>query len=462
MLNQKLANKVNESSPPLSREFQLIQSLQQKGQLKAASEISNLLEQIQENYQKIHGYKNWINKYRQMHESRLSKLLLRMHKKVKGGVSLIGGLLYKSVVVSLSAIVRFHSKGDIWLIGERVDQAEDNGFEFFKYCREHYPHRRIFYVIDPNSNDILKINHYGNIIYHSTFKHHVYVLAAEKYISAWTFKESLLPRNFNKLFGSSDRLRKKKNICLQHGVIIHNISPYMHKDIYNIDYLLCSSEKEKEIIKSTLGYSDEEILVTGLARFDNLVNANPKRQILVMPTWRRYLANKSRELFESSTFFETYRQLLTNQRLIKLLDQFSYELVFYLHHNFQKYSSSFKLDSERITVVDSRLTSAASLIQSSAILITDYSSVASDFVYMNRPVLFYQFDSYHNHHSPIEEIEYSDLGNVAETEEDLFRQLEQWFTTRVEDDQLEERRALLFNNVDANNCSRIFASVDKI
>ena len=46
---------------------------------------------------------------------------------------------------------------------------------------------------------------------------------------------------------------------------------------------------------------------------------------------------------------------------------------------------------ERIVFLDKGVT-LADEIRSSAANITDYSSVAIDFLYMNRPILFYQFD----------------------------------------------------------------------
>ena len=53
---------------------------------------------------------------------------------------------------------------DIWLIGERKDEAKDNGYHLFKYIRENHPETEIYYAIDRNSQDINKLKKYKNII----------------------------------------------------------------------------------------------------------------------------------------------------------------------------------------------------------------------------------------------------------------------------------------------------------
>ena len=48
----------------------------------------------------------------------------------------------------------------IYLIGERENEAKDNGYHLFKYVREKYPKERFYYVISKNSNDLNKIKKY--------------------------------------------------------------------------------------------------------------------------------------------------------------------------------------------------------------------------------------------------------------------------------------------------------------
>ncbi|MEH6958022.1 CDP-glycerol glycerophosphotransferase family protein, partial [Neobacillus drentensis] len=138
-------------------------------------------------------------------------------------------LFYKYLIILLAVIVRIsYPNKQIWLVGEREDQAEDNGYYFFKYCREKYPNEKIYYIINKSSPQLDKVNILGNVIYHSSYKHRIFMLAAHVYINAWVFEECSYPKPkkaFIDLF--KGEISKKVNISIQHGVIIQNISPYL-------------------------------------------------------------------------------------------------------------------------------------------------------------------------------------------------------------------------------------------
>ena len=57
-----------------------------------------------------------------------------------------------------------------------------------------------------------------------------------------------------------------------------------------------------------------------------------------------------------------------------------------------KYLKDFNMKSKNIKVVDNSDIDIQKLLKESAIMITDYSSVYMDFAYMNKPVIYYQFD----------------------------------------------------------------------
>lgn len=71
-------------------------------------------------------------------------------------------------------------------------------------------------------------------------------------------------------------------------MIIHNISPYLSKSQYSIDYITANSQYEKDIIVETLGYNNDDVLITGMSRHDNLLDKSVATQytkeVLFMPT----------------------------------------------------------------------------------------------------------------------------------------------------------------------------------
>ncbi|MCM3035928.1 CDP-glycerol glycerophosphotransferase family protein [Bacillus pumilus] len=337
---------------------------------------------------------------------------LRLSKKY---LSHVGQVMKKYSLITFAALNKILIRKNIWLVGERFDQAEDNGFAFFEYCRLHHPEEKIYYIIDKNSPHATKVEKLGNIIYHGTFKHKLFAILADIYISAWTFQEGLHPwtkKIYNKYY--KKLLSSKFNVCLQHGVIMHNISPYLHKKNYNQDLIICSAESEKEIILSTLGYSREQVVVTGISRFDKLLERKPvKKQILIMPTWRRSLVKMNKHNFMKSTYFLTYQNLIQNDLFQKTIEENEIEVKVYVHYQMQKYIDSFNVDHPQIEILTKENAVVSDLIKESSMLITDYSSVSADFFFMNKPVIFYQFDSYDNHSVRVNEINAEDIGIVA-------------------------------------------------
>ncbi|MGN1401800.1 MAG: CDP-glycerol glycerophosphotransferase family protein [Bacillus sp. (in: firmicutes)] len=368
----------------------------------------------------------------------------------------------QSIMMRASFVKLAHFRKPIWLVSEREDQAEDNGYVFFKYCRETYPDRAVYYIINRNSPHLEKVTELGNVIYHSSLKHTLYTLAADVFISAWVFEDTSYPKlkaSFVKMFG--EKLKKTPTITLQHGVIIHNIAPYLHKDRNGVDLFIASSSKEKEIIKETLGYNDEDIAVTGLARFDNLHDLpHPKKQVLIMPTWRRRFFNLPANAFVKTGYYQAYRGLLQSPRLQRLVEEQGYQICFYVHSQMQKYMATFVFDHPNITFLTKKDAVVSELLQESAVLITDYSSVSTDFLYMNKPVLLYQFDPENNHHFPSKQIKYSDIGIVVKDEEQLIDQLEQVIRNNCQlSPEYKRKSEEIFDHKDQKNCERIYEAI---
>ncbi|MED0946755.1 CDP-glycerol glycerophosphotransferase family protein [Bacillus mobilis] len=410
-------------------------------------------------YNQSQKYETYFEKNPYLLEESLSWKIAKPIRGIQRIFGYIKNSLYKVLILLLSLFIKMRFAGkEIWLVGEREDQAEDNGFFFFKYCREKYPSERIYYVINEDSPHLDKVEQYGNVIYHSSFKHKVYMLAASTYISAWVFEECSYPRpkqQFIKWFGNI--VSKKNHICLQHGVIIHNIAPYLSKERYKQDLIISSSEYEKRIIMKTLGYPDKDVAVTGLARFDNLHERKTKKQILIMPTWRRHLLNVNKAQFLQSDYYKVYKSLIDNKDFLNLIEKKNIEVKFYIHSQMQKFMDEFVVNHPKIEFLVKNNATVSELLKESALLITDYSSVSSDFLYMEKPVIMYQFDPHNNHHAPCEEIRYSDLGYIVSKEQALIKQI-----NKVMEDNLKISKRYLANSKrifkykDTKNAERIY------
>lgn len=285
--------------------------------------------------------------------------------------------------------VRKQAKGkEIWIIGERSYKAQDNGYHFFKYLREQHPEIEAFYVIKKTSSERKNIEHLGNIIDFNSKEHFEKIIQA-KYICGTHHPDSLYPIRSKEYIKNI----KGKKIFLQHGVFgTKNIAPIYAKWVneFYTDLFITSSEKEKQIAINDLGYDEKEVVVTGLSRFDELFNQNTllKRQILIIPTWRDWITNRAQ--FEESEYLERYISLLNNSRLWEISKEYNIELLFCLHPNMQDYVSYF--EDLPLKIIHQGEIDVQRLIKESMMMITDYSSVAFDFSFLEKPVLYYQFD----------------------------------------------------------------------
>ena len=80
---------------------------------------------------------------------------------------------------------------DIWIITEYPENARDNGYWLFKYVRENYPEKRVFYPIKRTASDYEKVAQLGNVIAGNTisFIGRRINLSARRSITVFRMKE---------------------------------------------------------------------------------------------------------------------------------------------------------------------------------------------------------------------------------------------------------------------------------
>jgi hypothetical protein len=106
-------------------------------------------------------------------------------------------------------------------------------------------------------------------------------------------------------------MRKKNRYFLQHGVIKDILDFLLYNNTYMYRFSV-STKAEYDFVCEKFGYPDGHICLTGLCRFDGLIDAKTnKDQILVMPTWRQWISKgvECKEI-EGSDVFETHFTLL--------------------------------------------------------------------------------------------------------------------------------------------------------
>lgn len=357
-----------------------------------------------------------------------------------------------------------HSKrfGNLMLVSERGDDARDNGYHFFIHVKEHHPEVDVRYVITDDSPDRDRLAAYeDSLVRYMSFRHCVLFWKA-RYLVGTHLRAGHTPLPFvvvkwmNRVVNI---YRGKKIVNLKHGIVKNFIERMMYEDThYNL--LVCGAAPERAYFVEKYHYPDTVARYTGLCRFDKLMDFQVKRQILVMPTWRNYL---DPDKLTESLFYRLYMSFLKDKRLTEMLERYDIDLIFYLHHRFQSVYETFKGGlSQRITVADQAHYDVQQLLKDSAVMITDYSSVLFDFVYMKKPVMFFQFDkeeflSKHYKKGYVNE-EY--FGPVAADVESLIESLKKCLDGGLHLDAMyEERINAFFPLRDTHNCDRVFDAV---
>ncbi|MEB8091023.1 hypothetical protein [Mammaliicoccus lentus] len=112
-------------------------------------------------------------------------------------------------------------------------------------------------------------------------------------------------------------------IFLQHGVIQNDLSTLLHKRNKPMDYFVTSAKEERNEIIKKYGFSEQEVILSGLSRFDLLENKYKKNKtiITVMPTWRPNLLDLNDKSFLNSIFFKSLNEFLSNSEIQKLAKQ---------------------------------------------------------------------------------------------------------------------------------------------
>nr|WP_263313451.1 CDP-glycerol glycerophosphotransferase family protein [Mammaliicoccus sp. Marseille-Q6498] len=338
-------------------------------------------------------------------------------------------VIEKCILKFISKIYKLLNRKETWIISERIDSASDNSYYLFEFLRNNRKDIKAFYLIDKSAHkSIEKLKNLGNYIYIGSIKHKLFMLIADKYITSFTFEETMTPYNaqlYKELY--KRELDKKTVISIQHGMIIHNISPYLNKNHYKLNYITANSKYEKKIIKETLGFKDEEVLITGMARHDNLIkNSKQSNQILYMPTWQRGLEKLNELQFIESEYFMKMDDLLNNEQFIQFLKSNKLELNVLMHPQFEKFSKNLRSNHDCIKFAKAAEVEIPKLISDSLFLITDFSSVAVDFLFQRKNVIFYQYNKYVSHHVPSMDIKYSDIGEVVENLDELLESLNKY------------------------------------
>lgn len=369
----------------------------------------------------------------------------------------VKAILIFSFIYIPSIIYKIFNKKN-WLFSERGNDARDNGYALFKHYYD-IKHLKKRYLITKDSPDIYKFNKTDRLVFRGTIKHYIVYMFSYIHASAHVDSDSPNPRVTN--FLKRHHLLFCKRVFLQHGITKDRVE-FCFKKSCLADIFITSAYPEYEFVKNEFGYKPNVIKLTGLARYDKLIS-NPKNQILIMPTWRCWLKDYNEDEFMKSRYYLTYSSLIKNAMLLEVARKNGLKIVFYLHHDMQKFSHLF-MGNDVVKIGDEANYDVQTLLIESNLLISDYSSVPFDFAYMKKPLIYYHFDyaDYSNFQNNIGYFDYErdGLGKVIKTEEDLINEINKIVEEKfIFEDEYEAKRIKFYKYFDLHNCDRIYNEI---
>ena len=223
----------------------------------------------------------------------------------------------------------------IWLINDIRDRAGGNGEYFFRYLKNKKPNYiKPYFSIIKNCSDYMRLQKLGGILDLNSDKYKEIFLKSNKIISS--VYNGWINNPFNKDQVYLRDLFHFDVIYLQNCILKDDLSNVINRIDKNFNLIITSSKYEyKYILKNQYGYSENNVILTGMPSYDNLYRfqkeVNIEKKILIIPTWRKSIKrerdniyyNKSySDSFKETKFYEFYNRLINDKSLLMVMEKY--------------------------------------------------------------------------------------------------------------------------------------------
>lgn len=294
---------------------------------------------------------------------------------------------------------------DAWVLMDRIHDADDNGERLFEYLRATRPDINAWFVLERGTPDWERLRARGErrLVAHGSWTWKMLMLNC-----AW-----LLASHVDTAIERPPRIMRIQPEptwrlgFLQHGVTKDDLSRWLNR--VEVELFAVSTEPE---LASVVGdgtayrWTAKETRNTGLPRFDRLlakgraVAPDHRDVVIVAPTWRQWLTlplasgSQRRELdsaFWESDYIRSWTALLRSQTIADAVARRGWRLGFMPHPNLQAMLGQLDLPAH-VEPLSFAGVDVQDLYARCALLVTDYSSVAFNLAYIDRPIVYFQFD----------------------------------------------------------------------
>lgn len=292
---------------------------------------------------------------------------------------------------------------DAWVLIDRIHDADDSAEHLFHHLREHHADINAFFVVERGTPDWERLRRTAKdrLVAFGSEDWKLLMLNAKHLVSS--HPDTAVSRPPALAFAAPTW----RTTFLQHGVIKDDLSGWLNRRPLDL-FITSTPAEQASVVGDHTGYTytSLETVMTGLPRFDRLLAAGRETKkrdlVLVAPTWRFWLIppqaseHQRREGVEpgflDSEFVRRWTDFLSSPELAEACERHGLRLAFLPHPNLQQALPLLSLP-RHVEPVRYEGTDVRRLVARSALLVTDYSSMAFNAAYIDRPVLYYQFDA---------------------------------------------------------------------
>ncbi|MDR3240514.1 MAG: CDP-glycerol glycerophosphotransferase family protein [Clostridiales bacterium] len=278
----------------------------------------------------------------------------------------------------------------IWLFIDEPGSAGSNAEFLFSHCAGKKDGVDKYFVISKNTMDAIRLADMGTVIEYGSDMHKLLYLFSEKIILSNLDSGAYNPFS-PAVYAVVKQLANHELVYLPRTVLTRDtLPPAKTLFTHSLGLIAVSSETEQQWARE--GGLEGVAQATGLPKYDSPPEDAGESCVLLMPSCREALYPGEAEYnfeFRESEYCTRIRELLNDERLLDAAEEYEFEIVFAPHEKTMMQIADFDIEDEYITVAASTQT-RDELFAAASLLITD-SMPVYDYVYRQKPVIYYDF-----------------------------------------------------------------------
>lgn len=376
-------------------------------------------------------------------------------------------LLFLSCIPVARVIRRMRPARGVWIVGGNNGKLyTDNNALFHQHLLAAGAGIEAYWIINRNSPDRSKIPLSGSVLLKNSLKSFLYALVADVHIYSHGMGDVATVD-----WGIARRAFKNTlKVLISHGVLGFKKSRHNKEQLDYFTLHIACSELEKSLKHGNWGIDEDRIAVTGYPRFDVLFREKGRTlkdeggAILYMPTWRDWLVGW-KDGPDRDEYLRAMRAFLDDRGLRETLEEKRVGLYFAIHPNMLEAAGRHGYAENGPVRTVRPAENLQEYILGCNMLVTDYSSVAWDFLYQNKPVVFYQFDRdrYLEERGSYLDLREGLFGPTCMEPVSLIRTVETLVSSGFDPgpyrETMREMREKMFRYIDAGNCGRVLQAI---